>query len=63
MKAVLGEANRAQEMRIVVADYRGGQRTGVGLFRTKFTPHGPRWVNRISGLIITGFDLLALLDR
>ena len=35
--------------------------TGVSLFRTKFTPHGLRWVNRISGLIITAFGLLALL--
>jgi threonine/homoserine/homoserine lactone efflux protein len=36
--------------------------TGVSLFRTKFTPHGLRWVNRISGLVITGFGLLALLS-
>lgn len=36
--------------------------TGVSLFRTKVTPHGLRWVNRISGLIITGFGLLALLS-
>jgi threonine/homoserine/homoserine lactone efflux protein len=35
--------------------------TGVRLFRTKATPHGLRWVNRISGLIIAGFGLLALL--
>jgi threonine/homoserine/homoserine lactone efflux protein len=36
--------------------------TGVSLFRRKFTPHGLRWVNRISGLVITGFGLLALLS-
>jgi threonine/homoserine/homoserine lactone efflux protein len=36
--------------------------TGVSLFRTKVTPHGLRWVNRISGLIITGFGLLVLLS-
>jgi len=36
--------------------------TGVSLFRTKFTPHGLRWVNRISGLVIAGFGLLALLS-
>ncbi len=36
--------------------------TGVSLFRTKFTPHGLRWVNRISGLIIAAFGLLALLS-
>ncbi len=34
----------------------------VGLFRAKFDPHGLRWVNRISGVIITGFGLLALLS-
>jgi len=36
--------------------------TGVSLFRTKVTPHGLRRVNRISGLIIAGFGLLALLS-
>jgi threonine/homoserine/homoserine lactone efflux protein len=35
---------------------------GVGMFRTRFNPHGLRWVNRISGVIITGFGLLALLS-
>ncbi len=35
---------------------------GVGVFRAKFSPHGLRWVNRISGVIITGFGLLALLS-
>jgi threonine/homoserine/homoserine lactone efflux protein len=34
---------------------------GVGVFREKFNPHGLQWVNRISGAIITGFGLLALL--
>ena len=34
----------------------------VGVFRTRFDPHGLRWVNRISGVIITGFGLLALLS-
>ncbi|MFB0536791.1 MAG: LysE family translocator [Anaerolineae bacterium] len=34
----------------------------VGAFRTRFNPHGLRWVNRISGVIITGFGLLALLS-
>jgi threonine/homoserine/homoserine lactone efflux protein len=34
----------------------------VGMFRTRFNPHGLRWVNRISGVIITGFGLLALLS-
>jgi threonine/homoserine/homoserine lactone efflux protein len=33
----------------------------VGLFRARFNPHWLRWVNRISGVIITGFGLLALL--
>lgn len=33
---------------------------GVGLFRDRFDPRGMRWVNRISGVIITGFGLLAL---
>lgn len=36
--------------------------TGVSLFRTKFTPHGLRWVNRVSGLVIAAFGLLALLS-
>lgn len=34
----------------------------VGLFRARFTPHGLRWVNKISGAIIAGFGLLALLS-
>ena len=34
----------------------------VGLFRTRFDPRGLHWVNRISGLIITGFGLFALLS-
>ena len=34
----------------------------VGLFRTRFNPRGLHWVNRISGLIITGFGLFALLS-
>ena len=36
--------------------------SGVCVFRTKFNPRGLRWVNRISGIIITGFGLLALLS-
>lgn len=32
------------------------------VFRTKLNPHRLRWVNRISGVIITGFGLLALLS-
>jgi threonine/homoserine/homoserine lactone efflux protein len=35
---------------------------GVGVFREKFNPHGLQWVNRISGAIITGFGLWALLS-
>jgi len=35
--------------------------TGISTFRTKFTPDGLRWVNRISGLVIAAFGLLALL--
>jgi len=34
---------------------------GVSLFRGKFSPQRLRWVNRLSGLIITGFGLLAFL--
>jgi threonine/homoserine/homoserine lactone efflux protein len=34
--------------------------TGVSLFRTRFTPNGLLWVNRISGLIILGFGIAAL---
>jgi threonine/homoserine/homoserine lactone efflux protein len=35
---------------------------GVSVFQAKFTLRGLRWVNRISGLMITGFGLLALLS-
>lgn len=34
---------------------------GVGLFRTKYTRSNMRWVNRISGVAITAFGLIALL--
>jgi threonine/homoserine/homoserine lactone efflux protein len=34
--------------------------TGVSIFRTRFTPTGLLWVNRISGLIILGFGIAAL---
>ena len=34
----------------------------VGVFRTRFNPRGLRWVNRISGVIITGLGLFALLS-
>jgi threonine/homoserine/homoserine lactone efflux protein len=34
---------------------------GVGLFRAKFNGHRLRWVNRISGAVITGFGAFALL--
>jgi threonine/homoserine/homoserine lactone efflux protein len=35
---------------------------GVGLFKTKLTITGLQWVNRISGIIIAGFGLVALLS-
>jgi threonine/homoserine/homoserine lactone efflux protein len=35
---------------------------GVGLFRDRFTARGLRWVNRISGIIITCLGVLALLS-
>ncbi len=35
---------------------------GVGLVREKFNVHALQWVNRISGVIITGFGLFALLS-
>ena len=35
---------------------------GVSLFRGHFTPHRLRWVNWLSGFIITGFGLLVLLS-
>ena len=34
---------------------------GIGLFRTKFDAQSLGWVNRVSGIIITGFGLFALL--
>ena len=36
--------------------------SGVSIFRTKFNPQRLQWVNRISGIIITGFGLIALLS-
>jgi threonine/homoserine/homoserine lactone efflux protein len=36
--------------------------TAVSLFRTRFTPAHLRWVNIVSGLIIAGFGLLALIS-
>jgi threonine/homoserine/homoserine lactone efflux protein len=35
---------------------------GVSLFRSRFTPRAMRWVNRISGAIILGFGVAALLS-
>lgn len=35
---------------------------GVGVFRAKFSPDRLRWVNRISGIIIMVFGLLAFLS-
>jgi len=35
---------------------------GVGLFRERFNTQGLLWVNRISGLIITVFGILALMN-
>ena len=34
---------------------------GVGVFRERFNPRGMRWVNRISGVIIAGFGVVALV--
>ena len=34
----------------------------VGMFGKKFSPHGLRWINRISGIIVTAFGLFALLS-
>ncbi len=34
----------------------------VGVFREKLDPQGLQWVNRISGVIITGFGFAALLS-
>ena len=36
--------------------------SGVGVLRVKFNLHRLQWVNRISGVIITGFGLFALLS-
>jgi threonine/homoserine/homoserine lactone efflux protein len=36
--------------------------SGVSLFREKFNYHGLLWVNRISGAIIMGFGLFALIS-
>ena len=34
--------------------------TGVALFRERFDDRGLRWLNRLSGLVITAFGLIAL---
>jgi threonine/homoserine/homoserine lactone efflux protein len=34
--------------------------SGAGLFKERFGHNGLRWVNRVSGAIITGFGILAL---
>ncbi len=34
----------------------------VGVFREKLNPQGMKWINRVSGSIITGFGLAALLS-
>jgi len=36
--------------------------SGVGLFRDRFNARGLQWVNRISGVVITGFGLFALFS-
>jgi len=35
---------------------------GISVFREKFNLHGLQWVNRVSGVIIVGFGLFALLS-
>jgi threonine/homoserine/homoserine lactone efflux protein len=35
---------------------------GISMFQSKFNLRGLRWVNRISGVIITGFGIYALLS-
>ncbi len=35
--------------------------SGVGVLRTRFSPRGLSWVNRIAGVIITGFGVIALV--
>ncbi|MGB6894976.1 MAG: LysE family transporter [Dehalococcoidia bacterium] len=35
---------------------------GVGALRSRFNPRGLRWVNHISGLIIAGFGVVALVS-
>lgn len=34
--------------------------TGISLMKHKITPHRLRWINRISGIILSGFGFLAL---
>jgi len=34
---------------------------GIGAFRDRFHPRGLRWINRISGLVILGFGVAALV--
>lgn len=34
----------------------------VGVFRERFNHHGLRWVNRISGIVVSGFGLIAIMN-
>jgi threonine/homoserine/homoserine lactone efflux protein len=36
--------------------------SGVNVFRTRLNPHRLRWINRISGIVIMGFGVVALLS-
>jgi threonine/homoserine/homoserine lactone efflux protein len=36
--------------------------SGVSLFRDRFTPQGLVWVNRVSGLVVLGFGVFALVS-
>jgi arginine exporter protein ArgO len=36
--------------------------SGVSLFRTKFSLSGLQWVNRIAGIVIVTFGLMALMS-
>ena len=36
--------------------------SATGIFRERLSIAGLRWVNRVSGVIITGFGVLALLE-
>ncbi|MBI4277208.1 MAG: LysE family transporter [Armatimonadetes bacterium] len=64
---VAGEGSYAAAATLVLGVFAGSAlwwvilSGGVGVFRDRLGPRGLRWLNRISGAVIGGFGVLALL--